>query len=87
LRGNDLVAPRSPGLAPTEEPARLAVGKDLACGDWTSSREGRAQVGYDDRREGIERLSWNSVHASKGCSREPLAATGRAGLFYGFAID
>ena len=61
---------------------------DLTCRNWSSSAAGRAQVGHHDRRglaEGVN--SWNSVHASSGCSQPDLAATGGAGLFYCFAID
>lgn len=61
---------------------------DLTCRNWTSSAEGRARVGHHDRRglgEGVN--SWNSVHASRGCSQTDLEATGGAGLFYCFAID
>jgi hypothetical protein len=64
-------------------------GQDLTCGNWTSSSStGRAQVGHHDRRglgEGVN--SWNSVHASRGCSQQDLEGTGGAGLFYCFAID
>lgn len=31
--------------------------------------------------------SWNSAHASRGCSQPDLVGTGGAGLFYCFAID
>jgi hypothetical protein len=61
---------------------------DLTCRNWTSSGEGRAQVGHHDRRglsDGVD--SWNSVHASRGCSQADLEATGGAGLLYCFAID
>lgn len=61
---------------------------DLTCRNWTSGGDGRAQVGHHDRRgrtEGVN--SWNSVHASQGCSQEALEATGGGGLFYCFAID
>jgi len=64
------------------------VSDDLTCKNWTSSSAGRAQVGHHDRRgltEGVN--SWNSVHASRGCSQSDLEATGGAGLFYCFAID
>jgi hypothetical protein len=64
------------------------AGDDLTCRNWTSSSDGRAQVGHHDRRglaEGVN--SWNSVHASRGCSQDALQATGGAGLFYCFAID
>jgi hypothetical protein len=64
------------------------AGEDLTCRNWTSGGEGQAQVGHHDRRglgDGVN--SWNSVHASRGCSPEELQATGGAGLFYCFAID
>jgi hypothetical protein len=62
--------------------------EDLTCRNWTSSDQGRAQVGHHDRRgltEGVN--SWNSVHASRGCGPSDLQATGGAGLFYCFGID
>jgi hypothetical protein len=64
------------------------AGDDLTCRNWTSSADGRAQVGHHDRRgltEGVN--SWNSVHASRGCGQPDLQATGGAGLFYCFGID
>jgi hypothetical protein len=64
------------------------AGDDLTCRNWTSSGEGRAQVGHHDRRglgEGVN--SWNSVHASQGCSPQRLQATGGEGRFYCFGID
>lgn len=63
-------------------------GKDLTCGNWTSSGAGNAQVGHHDRRGGTPGVnSWNSAHESRGCSQEDLEVTGGAGLFYCFAID
>lgn len=62
--------------------------EDLSCRNWTSSSDGRAQVGHHDRRgltEGVN--SWNSVHASRGCGQSDLQSTGGAGLFYCFGID
>jgi hypothetical protein len=59
-------------------------GKDHTCNGYTSSGTGSIQVGHSDRRDGT---SWNSAHASQGCSQADLAATGGAGLFYCFAID
>jgi hypothetical protein len=57
---------------------------DHTCKNWTSSgADGIAQVGHSDRNGGG--ISWNSVHASRGCSQENLAASGGAGLFYCFA--
>ena len=66
----------------------FGAGDDLTCGNWTSSGEGRAQLGHHDRRgrgDGVN--SWNSEHASRGCSQDALVSTGGAGLFYCFAID
>jgi hypothetical protein len=61
---------------------------DLTCRNWTSGGEGLAQVGHHDRRGLGEAVnSWNSVHASRGCSQQDLQATGGAGLFYCFGID
>jgi hypothetical protein len=65
-----------------------AGGDDLTCANWTSSTAGRAQLGHHDRRGlggGVD--SWNSVHASQGCSQNALRATGGAGLVYCFGID
>ncbi len=59
----------------------------LSCQDWTSSNEGAAQVGHHDRQGGgANPNSWNSAHASKGCSQEILRSTGGDGLFYCFAV-
>ena len=62
--------------------------EDLTCRNWTSSRAGRAQVGHHDRAgQGEGATSWNSAHASRGCSQDDLLGTGGAGLFYCFAVD
>lgn len=59
-----------------------------ACADWTSSGEGSAMVGHHDRTGGGDNpTSWNSAHASRGCSLEDLRGTGGDGLFYCFAAD
>jgi hypothetical protein len=58
---------------------------DHTCHNWTSSGEGSAQVGHHDRTGGGN-TSWNSSHASPGCSLNALSAEG-AGLFYCFAIN
>ena len=61
---------------------------DLTCANWTSSGTGRAEVGHHDRMgEGQGVDSWNSAHATRGCSQDDLKSTGGAGLFYCFAID
>jgi hypothetical protein len=63
---------------------------DKTCGNWTKSGEGSAIVGHIDR-DGLPqdpvpvRTSWNSSHATKGCSDAALVSTGGAGLLYCFA--
>lgn len=59
---------------------------DHTCNNWTSEAEGSAQVGHSDRI-GAGNTSWNSAHASRGCSQRDLISTGGAGFFYCFAID
>jgi hypothetical protein len=61
---------------------------DLTCHNWTSSGAGAAQVGHHDGMgEEPTARSWNSAHASRGCSQNDLQRAGGAGLFYCFAID
>lgn len=64
-------------------------GADHTCSNWTSNAsEGSAQVGHHDRQGGgANPMSWNSAHASRGCSQSDLQGTGGNGLFYCFAID
>ena len=57
---------------------------DRTCNNWTSNSTGSAQVGHFDRTGGGN-ASWNSAHASKGCSAPNLVATGGAGYLYCFA--
>jgi hypothetical protein len=59
---------------------------DHTCKNWTSSSDGTAQLGHLDRLGGGN-ASWNSVHASQGCSQQQLVATGGAGKLYCFAIN
>lgn len=61
-------------------------GMDHTCNNWTSNGQGTAQLGHFDRTGGGNN-SWNSTHASRGCSQENLVSTGGAGLMYCFAID
>jgi len=61
-------------------------GADHTCHNWTSSGEGSAQIGHPDHTGGPN-TSWNSAHASRGCSQENLKSMGGAGLFYCFAAD
>lgn len=59
---------------------------ETTCSNWTSSGEGSAQVGHHDRTGGGQNpTSWNSAHASRGCSQQNLQGTGGNGLFYCFA--
>jgi len=60
--------------------------QDHTCNNWTSGGPGSAQVGHSDRIGGGNK-SWNSAHATKGCSQADLVSTGGAGLFYCFAIN
>ena len=62
---------------------------DGTCQNWTSSADGTgsAQVGHHDRQGGGQNpTSWNSAHASRGCSQANLQSTGGDGLFYCFAV-
>jgi len=59
---------------------------DHTCQNWTSGTTGTAQLGHSDRNGGGN-TSWNSAHASRGCSQDNLISTGGAGLLYCFAIN
>jgi len=61
---------------------------DHTCSNWTSGADGsgQAQLGHFDRTGGGN-TSWNSAHASRGCSQPNLVSTGGAGLLYCFAIN
>lgn len=60
--------------------------EDHTCKNWSSNSEGAAQVGHHDRQGGgANPNSWNSAHASKGCSQQNLIGTGGNGYFYCFA--
>ena len=61
-------------------------GMDHTCSNWTSGADGMgsAQLGHHDKI-GNGSGSWNSAHASRGCSQPNLVATGGAGLFLCFA--
>jgi hypothetical protein len=61
-------------------------GMDHTCNNWTSNGMGTAQLGHSDKQGGGN-SSWNSTHASRGCSQENLVSTGGAGLFYCFAVN
>ena len=58
------------------------------CNNWTNGAQGGggAQVGHHDRQGGGQNpTSWNSAHATPGCSIEELNKVGGAGFFYCFA--
>ena len=59
---------------------------DHTCNNWTSNGAGSAQVGHSDRI-GNGNQSWNSSHATTGCSQKDLISTGGVGLFYCFAVN
>jgi hypothetical protein len=60
---------------------------DHTCSSWTSNAStGRAQLGHFDRTGGPN-ASWNSVHASRGCSQPDLVPTGGVGYLYCFAVN
>lgn len=60
---------------------------DHTCKNYTSTAtDGSVQVGHFDRTGGGN-ASWNSAHASRGCSQENLVGTGGAGLFYCFVAN
>jgi hypothetical protein len=59
------------------------------CKNYTSSADEQGvtvQLGHSDR-QGAGNNSWNSAHASAGCSQPALVRTGGAGLFYCFAVN
>ena len=65
-------------------------GSDHTCKSYTSSTEGHVQMGHSDHtNHGVVggNLSWNSTHASRGCSPESLKITNGVGYFYCFAAD
>jgi len=60
---------------------------NLTCNNWTDDSEtGSAMVGHHDRASSWN-TSWNSSHATAGCSLALFNKTGGAGRFYCFASD
>ena len=60
---------------------------DHTCRNYTTSTaDASTQLGHFDRTGGGN-TSWNSAHASRGCSQPNLISTGGAGLLYCFALD
>jgi hypothetical protein len=76
--------------------AMSATGGDTTCSNWTSNAAPAAgaargtgpgaMLGHHDRIGGGN-TSWNSAHASQGCSQANLVATGGNGYFYCFAAN
>jgi hypothetical protein len=72
----------------TPEGRAFPADKDMTCGNWTKSGEGAAMVGHHDRMglsDDAPAKSWNSSHASGGCSLDSLKSSGGNGLIYCFA--
>ncbi len=59
---------------------------DHTCNNWTSNGAGSAHVGHSDR-VGNGNQSWNSSHATTGCSQRDLVSWGGVGLLYCFAVN
>jgi hypothetical protein len=59
---------------------------DHTCSNYTSNVDGKGnvQVGHHDKI-GNTNGSWNSAHASRGCSQASLPPSGGAGYLYCFA--
>lgn len=74
-------------LTGTNPDGTAAVGK--TCNNWTSDNEGGTIVGHLDRmglRDDAASKSWNSSHATRGCSQQGLISTGGNGFLYCFAV-
>ena len=88
LTGSDQQGRLAVAPPPAAGAAPNPAGSDMTCMNWTSSANGRTMVGHHDRQGGGQNpTSWNSAHASGGCSQESLVRTGGAGLFYCFATN
>ena len=61
-------------------------GMDHTCNNYTSNGDGKGsvQLGHHDKTGGPNG-SWNSAHASRGCSQPNLISTGGNGYLYCFA--
>jgi hypothetical protein len=79
MRHDILTGSRPDGTAFTDD-------ADHTCNNWTSNSAGSAQVGHSDRI-GNGNQSWNSSHATTGCSQEDFRSWGGDGLFYCFAVN
>ena len=68
--------------------------KDMTCKNYTSSTQGSAMLGHNDRKgltDTAPAKSWNAAHPSRGpdggCSQADLRSTGGDGLMYCFAVN
>ena len=70
----------------TPEGRAFTDGMDHTCSNYTSNADGKGsvQLGHHDKTGGPNG-SWNSVHASRGCSQANLISTGGNGYLYCFA--
>jgi hypothetical protein len=67
----------------------IAGTTDTTCSNYTSNADtagASVMLGHFDRTGGGN-TSWNSAHASRGCSQGALVGTGGAGLLYCFAAN
>ena len=75
----------------TREGRASSTGGDTTCRNWTSGDSGSAIVGHFDHAgtnpDPVANASWNSSHATRGCSLPALNSTGGGGLLYCFAAD
>jgi hypothetical protein len=93
LQGRVGATPQSPVVhdiltGSTPDGRAYTDGMDHTCSNWTSSAEGMgsAQLGHFDR-VGADNNSWNSTHATRGCSQANISRGGGAGLIYCFAVN
>lgn len=71
----------------TPDGRAYADAADHTCHNYSSGADdGSVQLGHFDRTGGGN-ASWNSAHASRGCSQPKLVSTGGAGLLYCFAAN
>jgi hypothetical protein len=67
----------------------LPATPDLTCAGWTAATGGAGQCGHCNRmgNTGNPPTSWNSAHATPGCSTAQIQSVGGSGRFYCFAVN
>ena len=71
----------------TADGRAYADAADHTCRNYSAGGDdGSVQLGHFDRTGGGN-ASWNSAHASRGCSQPKLVSTGGAGLLYCFVAN